>query len=957
MWLSAYAPPAPVPQLPKGLVELMEGLSKDVLKNNPSEDELLQFCADHMKNLLNLRGASEGKKPLSLEQKIIKAQEKIRKKVVLRMKKYDEQLKLRSKRSSEGTKINIETPKYEASDKAEEQTEERNCEDVSAILAKLPEEKIDKSCEDISLIEKADQPDNEDSGEKETVQLIENDSEKETVVMTESLDKSDTDKGVHDEQVKEEIKPVVNTDLENLKDTESAELVVEQPNEIENANDSLISNEIAVDKNNTETNNKEQEIIEVQVVEIHSRNGVYINDDTIVVDAQHIEAHSEADKVEIEENSDVTIVDNDILPESNSTTDEAEVTADINLVPSETTDDGEASDNVKEDESLLVVESPKVEDSTIVAEIAETSTLEPAETQPEKNVIDSDDLDTALVEAGENVHTSNSQIEVDSEVENGINGNNEGSMNDKSVEEHIESSKAYDTVLDSGKTDATETETAFFSKSPEIIDEDCLKDNEVCIIAKSNSTEQETGLVHDAGEDQNLKIATEDDVAADKFVSDFATSENIDIDINAIARCDSINEDIQDRHKNMDLETAAVTIQKVFRTFMFKSRASTLDETANEAGSMDMPFPGDEMLPNDAINILKTEEEYHNSNLKDRRPLGITRMDTVLQTVNEEKSMSLSDDSSLSSAATIIQAHVRGFLVRNRLHSLKAASLGSVVNTDRRSTSLDVNNERNKNKTVLNIHIVPEGGHYLSRDESMAMSLDLPYDSEPPHWGPSSSLNLHPLSERRKQLKREDAIQSISPPSNNSGKLSEDVESVKDMSGNGAEASAQNLETPATLVNDAENTMKEGENVDTTKEDENIDNSAKTDDDKSSKPDDNIDESSKQDDNIDSATNEPSSGATTPTASVTGETVVEVLKDGEDIESVDDKPDEIAENNVDVMKANEEDEMDVITKEDSHNGSIADSDSTSRLVNSGEFHDLVLPTPVSRGDATVARGE
>lgn len=58
MWLSAYAPPAPVPQLPKGLVELMEGLSKDVLKNNPSEDELLQFCADHMKNLLNLRGAS-----------------------------------------------------------------------------------------------------------------------------------------------------------------------------------------------------------------------------------------------------------------------------------------------------------------------------------------------------------------------------------------------------------------------------------------------------------------------------------------------------------------------------------------------------------------------------------------------------------------------------------------------------------------------------------------------------------------------------------------------------------------------------------------------------------------------------------------------------------------------------------------------------------------------------------
>lgn len=544
-----------------------------------------------------------------MEQKILKAQEKIRKKAELRIKKYDEQLKLRSKRSSEGTKINIETPKYEgASDISEEQTEERNCEDVSAILAKLSDENIDKSGEDIALIENADQPDNEDSGEKETVQLIENDSEKETVVMAESLDKSDTENGVHDEQVKEEeIKPVVNTDLENLKDTETIELVVEQPNEIENTNDTLISNEIADDKNDTVINSKEQKIIGVQMVEINSRNEEDINDDSIVVDAQHIEPNSEADKVEIEENSDVTKVDDVILPpESNSTTDEAEVAADFNVVPSETTDDGEASDDVKEDESLLVVESPKVEDSTVVVENADTPNLEPAETKPEKNVIDSDDLDTALGEAEENVHSSNSQIEVDSEVENGINGNNEGSMNDKSVEEHIESSKDYDTVLDSVNTDAIETETAFFSKSPEILDEDCLKDNEVCIIAKSNSTEQETGLVHDAGEDQNLKIATEDDVDADKFVSDFATSENIDIDINAIARCDSINEDIQDRHKNMDLETAAVTIQKVFRTFMFKSRASTLDETANEAGSMDVPFPGDEMLPNDAKNILKT---------------------------------------------------------------------------------------------------------------------------------------------------------------------------------------------------------------------------------------------------------------------------------------------------------------------------------------------------------------
>lgn len=41
----AYA--APVPKMPPGLVELMEGLAKDVLKCNPTD--VYSFCADHMK--------------------------------------------------------------------------------------------------------------------------------------------------------------------------------------------------------------------------------------------------------------------------------------------------------------------------------------------------------------------------------------------------------------------------------------------------------------------------------------------------------------------------------------------------------------------------------------------------------------------------------------------------------------------------------------------------------------------------------------------------------------------------------------------------------------------------------------------------------------------------------------------------------------------------------------------
>lgn len=53
-----YSRPQPVPKMPPGLVELMEGLTKDVLKNNPPE--VYEFCAEHMRKLLEIRdGPSE----------------------------------------------------------------------------------------------------------------------------------------------------------------------------------------------------------------------------------------------------------------------------------------------------------------------------------------------------------------------------------------------------------------------------------------------------------------------------------------------------------------------------------------------------------------------------------------------------------------------------------------------------------------------------------------------------------------------------------------------------------------------------------------------------------------------------------------------------------------------------------------------------------------------------------
>lgn len=262
-------------------------------------------------------------------------------------------------------------------------------------------------------------------------------------------------------------------------------------------------------------------------------------------------------------------------------------------------------------------------------------------------------------------------------------------------------------------------------------------------------------------------------------------------------------------------------------------------------------------------------------------------MDTVLQTVNEEKSLSLStdDSSTLSSAATVIQAHVRGFLVRNKLNSNKTISTNSLAasNSNEPSlTSLEMDNEQNKNKTVLNIHIVPEGGNYLSRDENLITSMDLSLDSSPP-----SSINLHPLgydkSERRKQLKREDAIQSISPPSNNSSKLSEDVDSVKELPLNDHEVTEEHKSEDISVKDDLQEEEVTSENV-----------------------------------KIPSDANDATEAKTTE------------------------------EKQQSLVRTNS-DEMDVVTP-------FRNEDNT-KLMHSGEFHDAVLPTKVSRSDTSVASGE
>nr|XP_034834210.1 uncharacterized protein LOC117990825 [Maniola hyperantus] len=343
---------------------------------------------------------------------------------------------------------------------------------------------------------------------------------------------------------------------------------------------------------------------------------------------------------------------------------------------------------------------------------------------------------------------------------------------------------------------------------------------------------------------------------------------------------------------SMDLETAAITIQKVFRNFLFKNKTlSTDDATDVDINSLieDKTEKGD----ND-MSIMNVN--------KDRRTLGLSRMDTVLQTVNEEKSLSQStdDSSTLSSAATIIQAHVRGYLIRNKLNLNKNSSTTSGVDSDGLSfTSMEGDNDCRKNKTILNIHIVPESGHFMSRDESVLTSIDLSMDGSPP-----CSTNLHPLgydtSERRKQLKREDAFQSTSPPSNNSGKLSEDVDSIKELliSENNKDENPLLVETGNTRTDVKEFVLKTM-----------------------------LDDVSTVVDNLDTALEVKSLGSfDSPEKHLT------------------ERPYSLPELTLD--------EMDVITPFTPSEDKLSNN---SNLIHSGEFHEVVLPTQVSRSDTSVVR--
>ncbi|XP_026743199.1 uncharacterized protein LOC113504894 [Trichoplusia ni] len=869
-----YYRPSP-PKMPSGLVELMEGLTREVLKNNPTD--LYGFCAGHIEHLLEIRDGPQSKKSLSLQQKIAKAQEKVRQRAEKRRQQYDKELLLRRKSPESSTP--------HENDSLQQTT-------ATGITQIIVSQELANSSE----IEISHKPDIDIHSTDEANAVKDEVKIEEDVIKTSNAIRSvPTESMIKDELIPSESMKAV--EVESLTDTPTKE-----PEDMKSEIINDLSTPIQSSNNTAEPTSDEQVTI-VPETKTESSDSAFKDVDndnlaSIVVetvgelkdDKDSMQHDKEADEDDGDKNKDTNPESNIQISDSKEVLDEStkleiennNLALDEEKVNNETNDTQSTPPLDQHLEDAKPDRIDDLKDEQPAAEITDN------QNNPETNTItvcfqESPALDLQSPLLNSDLLETLSATDTDSEATTAT------LINQDSIKEEDLSNP---------------------TKPDEIVKE--LQVNKETIESDSITSNDE--INHDNGLELNHGDNTD---SIENFdIEPKNITSNINENENPISTNQNDGRQGSNQDSNMDLETAAITIQKVFRTFMFKSRNSTFDDDAATS---------DETNFLDEDDKTKVECNFPVTSLNmERRSHGLTRMDTVLQTVNEEKSLSLStdDSSTLSSAATVIQAHVRGFLVRNRLNSNKTISTNSLAASNPSLPSLEMDNDPNRNKTVLNIHIVPEGGNYLSRDESLLTSMDLSLDNSPP-----SSVNLHPLGndkiiERRKQLKREDAIQSISPPSNNSGKLSEDVDSVKELP----------LSDPVV--------EQQPEHADSLKDDnvENTDNALVLDTKR--------DPDSLKDDNVEN----------------TGSAhVLDTKRD--DLESTVDSK-ELTENttepNVDQTEIKSSQEKAILSKQNSDEMDVVspfisnEDKSDSKLMHSGEFHDGVLPTKVSRSDTSVA---
>ncbi|XP_045537850.1 GATA zinc finger domain-containing protein 14 isoform X2 [Papilio machaon] len=1015
--MRAYIEPTPVPKMPAGLVELMEGLSREVLKNNPSE--VYKFCAQHMRNLLVLRDGKPPKKYLTLEQKINKANNIINQRAEERRRNFDKNMQINVDQDnieqSRGNDIeiativinadNLNTSKEDSESREENQYHsEHNIEKGNSDLEngtnivdnghnKTDESVVKKDNTEIKTNLSNDNgngnnPIFETSADPLDISHIVNQGNNIGIVNDDKINIAQTEMTVGDKSDKQ---LSINSEDNCNKTVQKLDVKIDNEVNLDHVDTNIKIDEVpnvVCELRTHEINVKEEKENKLDDDSEDTRKETELNNTNDTHDASKQNCNDSGEN--IEENIVVTIRDSlkDDIKDINFQVKYIDM---VDISTHNEKDDGTNEAIETNPETEAVNNNLEKEDMLNKKTIEGTESVSQNKAEKVENVCEinnynhTEETDTKIIiiEAGDNV-AENENLKQDIETTNElINKTLDCKSDDTILKVALVSEHKIDEMSNTVDTQINNDERKDHCDLNKFIKDEDESDN-IILIEKETQKEDNKNHANSNHDSSQLSIKDSDDLQS-KNINEPETNK-----LNS--------------SKTMDLETAAITIQKVFRNFLFRSKTSSFEEPTNVEFNMFGREPD-----------AKDESGFpiHNQN-KDRRVMGISRMDTVLQTVNEEKSLSLStdDSSTISSAATVIQAHIRGFLCRNRLNRNKITSSAS-LNTSKESSpvSSEADPDLVKNKTVLNIHIVPEGGQFVSRDESILTSMELSLDGSPPTSG-----NLHPLgydkSERRKQLKREDAIQSISPPSNNS-RLSEELDSVKEVIVNEVEIGKTeevDFEKPINCepVSDQQEQIKnvlnsndkiEGinsvaavESADSPITISNNDPLLKNESLKKHS----IEEKFKENNGFeeDKTEIEKNMAITIPEDSQrnipiynkesndTGESVkdengaeqdsIKKVLDGKEKTQQKLEPERnvdsqknVATTHDDVLKNNAEDkavteissdELDVVTPFTPTEEKLNDSDKP-KLLHSGEFHDVVLPTKVSRNETSVVSGE
>lgn len=249
---------------------------------------------------------------------------------------------------------------------------------------------------------------------------------------------------------------------------------------------------------------------------------------------------------------------------------------------------GEITDNNQVDSITdLVVSNNDIKSSEQERTVESDHTNNHEERTPSPNPanITSDDAPLEMKVEYNSSNVNDEKIGISVPTENTQNADN---IDDQKIPETENISK------ENGLENSDDKDKDTLQESPTLDNIKTVIKSEVSMEEVSSSDPQELGRIKRDLENiletqeisESVHPSTETNSIKKSSSMDSTISNNSILEVDTVKSSDVSTPVTTQNHSNMDLETAAVTIQKVFRNFMFKSRGSTFDDTGNDDNNL-----------------------------------------------------------------------------------------------------------------------------------------------------------------------------------------------------------------------------------------------------------------------------------------------------------------------------------------------------------------------------------